>query len=301
MAVRLRINANIAVDEQIELRCVKQMVLELLFLFFLIAGLCALAYRGAIHEFQILHKDYDEEHNWSELLGEELPLVVRGLPKSWLGGWTYKQTHKKTWVTVVRAGTNNKKFKTTWSNWLSTPAPRPFPEESMKEIAAVSRLDHAFSNWTADGFRRWSYLPSGTPTPFVLSDPQFIGVQKATAEQTVITATDGAPLELWIAHEGAIPANVADDLAGKDPWTQTTADIPWIGEVKYVEIKLRPGNAVVLPKHWWWALRPAAPAPAQQQQQQQQQQEDAWFWVAALHTPVSWIATNLKGTKIVVT
>ena len=266
------------------------MVLELLFLFFLIAGLCALAYRGAIHEFQILQKDYDEEHNWSELLGEELPLVVRGLPKSWLGGWTAKHTGKKTWLTVVRNG--GKKFKTTWTNWLTTPAPRPQPE-SMKEIAAVSRLDHAFSNWTADGFRRWSYLPSSLPTPFVLSEPQYIGVQKATAEQTVITATDGAPLELWIAHEGAIPANVADDLAGKDPWTQTTADIPWIGEVKYVEIKLRPGNAVVLPKHWWWSIRPAA--------SEEKEPHDSWFWVGTLHTPVSWIATKLKGTEIRVT
>jgi hypothetical protein len=273
------------------------MVLEVLFLFFLIAGLCALAYRGAIHEFQILQKDYDEEHNWSELLGEELPLVIRGLPKSWLGGWTHKHTSKKTWLLHVRTGSNNnnknnKKFKTTWTNWLSTPAPRPLPE-SMKEIAAVSRLDHAFSNWTADGFRRWSYIPSGAPTPFVLSEPQFIGVQKATAEQTVITATDGAPLELWIAHEGAIPANVADDLAGKDPWTQTTADIPWIGEVKYIEIKLRPGNAVVLPKHWWWSIRPAATG--------QEETRDAWFWVSMLHTPVSWIATNLKGGAVTAT
>ena len=267
-----------------EVRRVKQMVLEMLFLFFLIAGLCALAYRGAIHEFQILQKDYEEENNWSELLGEELPLVIRGLPKSWLGGWTQKHTANKTWLLHVRNG--NKKLKTTWTNWLSTPAPRPLPE-SMKEIAAVSRLDHAFSNWTADGFRRWSYLPTGVPAPFVLSEPQYIGVRKTTAEQTVITATDGAPLELWIAHEGAIPANVADDLAGKDPWTQTTADIPWIGEVKYVEMKLRPGNAVVLPKHWWWALRPAA--------QQEKEQTDAWFWVSSLHTPISWIATKAKG------
>ena len=262
------------------------MVLEMLFLFFLIAGLCALAYRGAIHEFQILQKDYEEENNWSELLGEELPLVIRGLPKSWLGGWTQKQTSKKTWLLHVRNG--SKKFRTTWTNWLSTPAPRPLPD-SMKEIAAVSRLDHAFSNWAADGFRRWSYIPTGLPAPFVLSEPQYIGVRKATAEQTVITATDGVPLELWIAHEGAIPSNVADDLAGKDPWTQTTADIPWIGEVKYVEIKLRPGNAVVLPKHWWWALRPAAASAAADTT------TDAWFWVAAFHTPISWIATKAKG------
>ena len=56
------------------------MVLELAFLVLLIVGLCALAYRSAVHEFQILQKDFTEENNWSELLSEELPLVIRGIP-----------------------------------------------------------------------------------------------------------------------------------------------------------------------------------------------------------------------------
>jgi hypothetical protein len=152
----------------------------------------------------------------------------------------------------------------------------------MKEIAAVSRLDHAFSNWTADGFRRWSYLPPGLPSPFVLSEPQYIGVQKATAEQTIITATDGAPLELWIAHEGAIPEKVTEDLRHRNPWTQTTEDIPWIGEVKFMEIKLRPGNTVILPRHWWYAVRVA------------EEKGSAWYWTAQFHTPISQLVSLVQ-------
>lgn len=257
------------------------MVLELAFLVLLIAGLCALAYRSAVHEFQILQKDFTDENNWSELLSEELPLVIRGIPKSWAGVWNEKATAKKTWQVVVKQ--DGRRYKTTWANWLTTPQPKPQPH-NIEEIAAVARLDHALSNWSADGFRRWSWLPSGTAHPYVFGADDFKGVQKTTAEFTAVVATDGAPLELWIAHEGAIPANVSEDLMGKDPWAQTTDTIPWIGEVKYIEIKLRPGNTILIPKHWWLAVRNGDPAS----------KSAAWFWTAAFHTPLSWIASRLR-------
>jgi hypothetical protein len=253
------------------------MVLELLFLFILIIGLCAFAYRGAVHEFQIIQKDFNEDNNWSELLSEELPLVIRGIPKSWSGAWTEKATSKKTWQVIVRQ--DGRRFKTTWGNWLHTSYPKPQPENK-QEISAVARLPYSISNWTADGMRRWSWLPVTDPTPFVFGPEDFQGVQKITAEFTAIVATDGDPLEIWLAHEGAIPSSVSDDLAGKDPWIQTTDTIPWIGEVKFIEIKLRPGNAVLIPKHWWLAVRNGG-------------KDVAWFWTSAFHTPISWIASAL--------
>ena len=258
------------------------MVLELLFLALLIVGLCALAYRSATHEFQILQKDFDDENNWSELLSEELPLVIRGIPKSWAGAWSEKATAKKTWQVVVKQ--EGRRFKTTWANWLTTSGPKPQPQ-NIQEIAAVARLEHSLSNWGADGFRRWSWLPAGSPHPYVFGTQDYKGVQKTTAEFTAIVATDGAPLELWLAHEGAIPANVSADLAGKNPWEQTTETIPWIGEVKFIEIKLRPGNALCVPKHWWLAVRHAGGdgAPAA-----------AWWWSAEFQTPISWVASKLQ-------
>lgn len=267
------------------------MVLELMFLALLIGVVCIFIYRGATHEFQILQKDFDEENNWSELLGEDLPLVIRGLPKAWLGAWSEKMTGKKTWQ--VQVNQDGKRFKTTWSNWLSTPAPKPHPD-NLQEISAVARLQYNFGNWGVEGFRRWSWLPVGDPEPFVFSGGDYLGVQKLAAEYTAIVATDGVPLELWIAHEGAIPANVSADLVGKNPWTQTTEDIPWIGEVKYVEIRLRPGNAIVIPKHWWLSVRSAAAKP------QGPKDPAAWFWRGEFHTPMSRIAAIFKPTSAAV-
>lgn len=256
------------------------MVLELLFLFLLVVGLTALFYRSAVHEFQILQKDYDEENNWSELLSEELPLVVRGVPKSWHGAWNEKATAKKTWQVQIKQG--GRRYKTTWNNWLTTADPKPQPV-NYKEIAIAARLSHNLENMTADGFKRWSWLPPATPHPYVYGDGDVYGVQKSTAEFTAIVATDGAPLEIWLAHEGAIPANVSADLEGKDPWIQTTETIPWIGEVKYVEMKLRPGNAVFIPKHWWVGLRKASGSSGA-----------SWFWTAHFHTPISWTASRFQ-------
>jgi hypothetical protein len=262
------------------------MVLELLFLALLIFVLCVFAYRGAVHEFQILQKEYGPEIDWSEVLGEGLPLVVRSLPKSWMGGWTHQATKQKSWVVYVRAPDRpNKRLRTTWSEYIQeTNTARPVIDNP-QEIARVARLPHAFENWTESGFRRWSWLPVGTPTPYVFSDHDIQGVRKTRAEFTAIVATDGAPLEIWLAHEGAIPENVVDDLLYRDPWTQTTDTIPWINEVRYVEIKLRPGNALLVPKHWYYALRSSGAMDA-----------DAWFWVGAVQTPMSWLASRMDRT-----
>jgi hypothetical protein len=151
--------------------------------------------------------------------------------------------------------------------------------ENKEEVADAVRLKHTFENWTTEDCRRWSWMPPSTPTPYVLRQTQ--GVEKTTAEYTVITATDGSPLELWIAHEGAISDKVAKQLAGKDPWIQTSDEIPWINTVKYIEMKLRPGNAVLIPRHWWYAVRPSSDAAA-------------WFWKGEFHTPISRVATALR-------
>jgi hypothetical protein len=254
------------------------MILELLFLALLVFGICILAYRGAVHEFQILQKEYSPDVEWSELLGEQLPIVIRNLPRSWLGAWTQQKTEHKTWLLTVRDSAG-KKFRTTWNHWLRTPN-RPTPLNT-DEICDVSKLKGNLQNWYTDGFRRWSWLPMAHPQPTILSN-EVQGVEKTSAEYTAIVSTDGRPLEVWLAHEGAIPASVSDELLTKNPWIQTTQDIPWIGEVNYIEIKLRPGNALVIPRHWYYAVR------------QEEGAGDSWFWKADFHTPVSRIVSSLQ-------
>lgn len=273
-----RLSKNSASYSEYGKRSVHQMILELLFIGLLVFAICALAYRGAVHEFQILQKDYVSDMKWSDMLTEELPIVIRSLPNRWLGAWTRQRTEQKTWVLTVidEAG---KKFRTTWAHWLQSPKGQP---QNLEELAAVAKLDTTLRNWSDEGFRRWSWLPTSTPLPAILTDSQNQGVTKTTAEFTAIVPTDGEPLDVWIAHEGAIPETVADDLRGKNPWIQTTKEIPWIGEVQCIEVKLRPGNALIVPKHWWYALRVSG------------EKGQSWYWTAAFHTPVSFLASSIK-------
>jgi hypothetical protein len=141
--------------------------------------------------------------------------------------------------------------------------------------------------WEDGGFRRWSWIPAHLTGSrvHVLGPGDVMPVQRATAAATLLQATDGTPLQIWLAHEGAVPANVA--LVGRDPWSLTADQVPWISEVKFIEIRLRPGNALVIPTHWHWAAQ--VPGGGETMG------DGSWFWSAEWQTPVSWLVSRVKG------
>lgn len=235
----------------------------------LIIAICAIVYRGALHEFQILQKDYKKENKWSDFLSEKLPLVVRNLPKSWLGNWTYERTKDKSWNIIT-------KRKEAWSEWIKNPILIP---KNMEEIGFKAKLNVALNHW--ENFRRWFWIPTGNPIPYVLST--YIGLKKTTAEGTLLVSTDGAPLEVWVSHEAGVPITIAEELYGMNPWIQSTNEIPGVEQVKFIEIRLRPGNAILLPCHWWYAIRP------------NDDTSSSWFWMHEFHSPISWIATKIRS------
>jgi hypothetical protein len=262
------------------------MFFEVLFLILLVFGLCVIAYRGAVHEFQILQKDYEPNQVWIDMMNEQLPIVIRDIPAHWIGNWSHSKTANKTWEILVSSPAEqsgkNKKFKTTWNTWLQTP--NNTTPTSLQECATSIKLRNTFQHWQGEGWHQWYMLPVETPTPYVFQANNILGLRKGISDFSVIVASDGVPVELWIAHEGAIPDKVKHDILYKDPWTLTTKEVPWIGDVKYIEIKLRPGNAILIPRHWWYAVRSA---------QDDTSAPFSWFWKGDFHGPVSWLASLL--------
>ena len=252
------------------------MILGAILVVLLIVGLCVINYRGALHEFQILQKDYNPENKWSEFLSEQLPLVIRNLPASWLGNWSRSKTESKQWSVVVSGGSNKQKLKTTFANWLS------YPEtmyENASELGLANKLDITIKNW----FTRWFWVPVGSPSAYVLSEhPKnaCLPLRKTTADSTAIVSTDGSPIEVWLSHEAGIPSNIADSLRGLNPWIQSTNEIPGVEQVKFIEVLLRPGNAIVVPTHWWVSVRCV--------------EKESWFWIHEFQNPISWVATYLR-------
>ena len=102
----------------------------------------------------------------------------------------------------------------------------------------------------------------------------------------MIASTDGAPLELWVAHEGAVPPDVYDYEEPVNPWTATTEHYPWVGDVKFIEIKLRPGNVLMLPRHWWFAVR-SADNEGGGDEGPSLNAHGAWWWRGDFHSVTS--------------
>jgi hypothetical protein len=258
-------------------------MLEALLVILLILAFFVIAYKGAIHEFQILQKDWKPTIDWSSLLSEQLPLVIRNVEPTWLGSWTRKATASKTWPIQLR---KDGLFKGRWNEWLLRPGQPPLTPETLQEISAIVNVPLPL--WEDGGFHRWSWIPAHLTrtTPQVLGPAVIRPVQKTTATTTLLQATDGAPLTIWLAHEGAIPAKVVPALLQKDPWSLTAEAVPWISEVKFVEIRLRPGNAIAIPAHWYWAAKSQATVG--------NMGDGSWFWTAEFQTPISWLVSKVK-------
>lgn len=251
------------------------MILGMIIVILLLIGICVISYRGALHEFQILQKDYNPENKWPDFLSEQLPLVIRNLPPSWLGNWSREKTERKNWP--VQAKNRKKTIKTTFQKWLEYPE---MPIDNVRELGEKSKLDITIRNW----FSRWFWIPTCVPHPYVLSDivtNSCIPLRKATADATAIVSTDGSPVEVWLSHEAGIPDTIADSLRGLNPWIQSTNEIPGVEKVKFIEVRLRPGNAIIVPTHWWYSVRSV--------------ESDSWFWIHEFQSPISWLATKLQS------
>lgn len=263
------------------------MVLELLLFGLIIIGVLLVSYKGAVHEFQILQKDWAPNIDWSALLTEQLPIVIRNVCPEWKGVWTRKSTERKTWPTLVKSE-DGQILRTTWNEWVSSAPGEPLFVNG-DEIAEAVKIP--IEEWRDGGFRKWSWLPTQDLRVGVLgpSKQSFLPVQKTKAAATVIQSTDGAPLQLWLAHDGAIPASVSEDIVGKDPWSLNSEEVPWIDEVKFIEVKLRPGNAIVIPTHWWWAARTQLPIVSNRPSMG----DGAWFWISSFQTVPSLIVSKI--------
>lgn len=262
------------------------MVLELLIFFGIALCVCLMAYKGAVHEFQIVQKDWISGMNWSALLGEGVPLVIRNVVPEWMGFWNRKATSRKLWPTQVQDG--DEFLTTTWRDWIQSVPGQP-PVQNGRDLATFAKIP--VQTWVDGGFTRLSWIAPWVVDAHVLgpTEDTLLPAYKTTASCTLLQSTDGAPLQIWLAHEGAVPTEVAPDLTGENPWLLKSDEVPWMEEVKFIEIKLRPGNALAVPPHWWIAARPMFGTQAATQMG-----DGAWFWRAEFHTPISYLIPSKK-------
>jgi hypothetical protein len=255
------------------------MILESIVVVLLLFVALLVVYKGSVQEYQILQKDWSPNIEWSPLLSEQLPIVIRNVPQEWRGSWTRKATEHKSWSVYVES--EDALQKTTWKEWLQSPPGEPHPSNTA-DIASIAKLP--VQEWLDGGFRRWSWLPSTTPHTFVLTSDQPLPLRKTTAAATLVQVTDGESASVWLAHDGVVPSELQEEIKGRNPWSLSSEEVPLMEEVKFIEIKLRPGNALIIPTHWWFAVK--GPTVSKKV-------EGVWGWTTTFQTPVSWVVSRI--------
>lgn len=268
------------------------MLLQTLFIIIILFAFVVIFYRAAIHEYTILQKDWSSvDANWKDLISERAPLIVRDVPVEWTKLWTLKRTGKFGWPVVVSDGRN--KSRSSWSIYLNSKTKNKILNgDTLSDAAGLNEQAITISN----EFRRPFWLPGSFSVGRTVANIikpnglDYVGLKKTTAEATCIICTDGGTMRVWLAHEGAtkggawLPANPY----GRDPWALKPEETPWISELKFLEIRLRPGNMLILPPHWWVAFRCL-------DEKGGENKEGSWYWMTELHSLISLVATTFHN------
>jgi hypothetical protein len=271
---------------------ITDMLLQSLFIILLILAFVVIFYRAAIHEYTILQKDWSSvDSNWKELISERAPLVVRDIPTDWTKQWTAARTGRFGWPVILSDGKN--KSRSSWSSFINSKSlNKILNRDILAEAAGIN--EHAVT--ISNEFRRPFWLPGSFSVGRTVANvikpnkADYVGLKKTTAEATCIVSTDGAPMRVWLAHEGAtkggawLPANPY----GRDPWSLKPEETPWISELKFLEIRLRKGNMLILPPHWWVAFRCLDETGGENK-------NGSWYWMSELHSPISLLATTFHN------
>jgi hypothetical protein len=243
-------------------------------------------------------KDYNEDVNWSGLLSEKVPLVIRNVPNSLTQNWTLKRTGSKNMPVLLNDKGSN--VRTFWNNWIHTPINKDSIDKIHKKykngerLAQSSHIDEHITEWRYNGLNKMVYLPGVFKTNAVVLPPiedVCSPLTQVKCDNLLLVCTDGCNMNIWLAHEGSIPSGVEKQMIGKNPWTLTSETSPWIVDVKYIEMKIKPCQAVVIPSHWYYAVKPDLPIVASEPIVG----NGCWYYTSEFHTPVSWLLNKLNG------
>jgi hypothetical protein len=270
------------------------MLLESVFVILLILVFTVIFYRAAIHEYTIIQKDWATiDTNWSELIAERSPLIIRECPKEWIKLWNRSRTANFGWPVVLKEG--NKKVRASWSTYLKTGVSANKSILNGDVLADTAGLAD-YASVISNEIRRPFWLPgslsvSGLSANIIQPiNSAYVGLKKTTAESTCWICTDGAPMRIWLAHEGATKGGewLPNNPYGRDPWNFKPEETPWISELKYIEIRLRAGNVLILPPHWWVALRCDI-------NDGKLIGDGSWYWTTEFHSPISYLASCFQN------
>jgi hypothetical protein len=245
-------------------------MLELLILFGVLFIILIFFYKQAICEFRINQIEWSQNDTLLGLLHEKVPLVVRTLPPSTF--WTASDVLSRPCYADLPIFQDQ-----TVPQWLSAAgegAGCPWKYPQAEKIATVSGLPIWAKKWLNPVIihpllRWWMY-------PRYHCWAGKMGLQRTFATWTCILPMEGE-IMVTIMPE-TMDAFLPHPWVGCVPSELTAKDTPFLQDLKFMDIVLRPGSALFLPAHWFMAWVPRDPATI------------PMVCTVSYHTPISLLA-----------
>ena len=228
-------------------------------------------YKQALEEFDVLQIESNQLDQMPKLLAEKSFLVVRSLPRVQL--WCPNVVKEMPRIQGAPYG------KSTLAEVAQTgqvPTNYPAIGENLAEQTGIKTWIE--TNWLPrihdSEWLKWMYSSRAE----VAVGPK--GLRKSLAYATMILPTEG-DLLVSVMPESS-ETYLPKAWSGKPFQTLKRADAPLIGEVKFLDIKVRQGSALFIPPHWIVNI-------------QQEGDTVPWFIWAEFHHPLSRFAQALNA------
>ena len=249
-------------------------MLEWIFIALLCVGVLMFFHNQATYEFKIAQINWEQRELLPSLLEEQKPLVIQGLPP--VAFWTHQDVLMRDTYNSVPVFEDRQIAE--WLVEATPPTACPWNAEHARLLGEASGLG-IWAERELDAAIKtnvlWSSWYSTVPSCWAGERPLW----KSAARWTVLMPTEGEIQVSLMTGASATRKSLPADLTGVHPSRLTVYDTPFVSDIQYMDVIVRPGTCLVMPPHWfmsWQTLGPVCPMVC----------------VIEYHTPISrWIPT----------
>lgn len=218
-------------------------MLEIFLIFCIVFLILTFFYKQAVCEFRINQIEWSQNEKLRDLFQEKVPIVVRGIPPSTF--WTHEDVQLRLCYGSVPVF--QEYSITEWIQQSDLKTDCPWPWKQGAHIASVSGLDIWSEKWmnqiVVPPMMKWWIRP------YYHCWTGNVGLQKLRANWTCIFPTEGEIIVSIMTE--LVESSLPRPWKGVFPSRLTARDTPFISDLKFMDIILRPGTCIFMPAHWF--------------------------------------------------
>lgn len=231
--------------------------------------IAVLFYKQGNEQFEILQTEAERLSELPTLYGDKAPIVVSDFKLPTLGTQVELQKRPHILQMSVAPGLSLKALLSSEGSLKNYTFKKATAEFLAKETGlSVWFEHHLYSSLLPSPYTQWLYSYNTSLWP------HHRGLFKTTAFQTVIMSTQGTT-RVSLLLSKALPY-LPKRWEGRAFGSLTPQDTPLLNQIQFVEIKLRPGNLLLLPAHLIVDIS--------------SDEGIAWNFIGEIHHPISRLA-----------